>query len=286
MAFVILNHELVEAEKATISVQDRGFRFGDGVFETIRVQAGVPYQFDWHMKRLEAGLKAIYIAFDATLLKIDCKTLLKRNDVKDCLLRIQVTRGIGSRGYLPQLSSSPTVVIETAPLPPFTGAPVSLLLSRYEKISPKAYPTQFKLCQGLNSTLARMEASEQNCFEALLLNSERQICETSSGNIFWLKDGTLYTPALDCGVLEGSIRSAVLRFSPYPVREVRTDLDNLMQAEAVYICNAAWKILAVEKLQPAKVQWQSNPLASTLNKLLDQDIASYIQTYGGFWKSA
>jgi branched-subunit amino acid aminotransferase/4-amino-4-deoxychorismate lyase len=286
MAFVILNHELVEAKKAMVSVQDRGFRFGDGLFETLRVHAGVPYQFDWHMKRLAAGLKAIHISFDTASLKKSCKILLSKNEEKDCLLRIQITRGVGSRGYLPAEHNSPTLVIETMPLPPLHVTPISLWLSQFEKISPKALPVQYKLCQGLSSTLARIEASEHQCFEALLLNSEKHICETSSGNIFWLREDTLYTPALDCGILEGSVRAALLRLSPYPVQEVRVGVDALAQAEAVCIGNAAWKLLSVEALQPTRIHWQSGALAMHLNTLLDSDISADAHTHGGFWKSA
>ena len=160
MTYFIVNGQLVAAEQATVSAQDRGFRFGDGLFETIAIYSGVPYQFDWHMQRLAEGLQAIKIAFDIKCLKDFSRQLIRKNKVDNGILRIQITRGIGSKGYLPDPSHSragAALVIETSPLPTITDKPIGLWQSTYTKISPRALPVKYKLCQGLNSTLARLE---------------------------------------------------------------------------------------------------------------------------------
>src|SRR5438045_2826886 len=111
--WLYLDDRFVPVEEAAVHVQDRGFRFGDGVFETIGVYAGVPYQWEFHMERLERGLKALGIPFHIGPLVDVCDGLLLRNLMEDGLLRIAVSRGIGSRGYLPLPTCMPTLVVET-----------------------------------------------------------------------------------------------------------------------------------------------------------------------------
>ncbi len=199
MTTIMLNNVPVGSAEAKVSVQDRGFRYGDGVFETIAVHEGVPYQFDWHMERMKRSLAAVRIAADTSLLREPCRKLLSMNGVKDGLLRLQITRGPGSRGYLPT-PAEPTVVIETLPSPVLPAKPVTLWLSGSERISAKALPAHAKLCQGLNATLARIEADEHGCFDALQLNAAGEITETSSANIFWQRGAKIYTPSAECGI--------------------------------------------------------------------------------------
>jgi branched-chain amino acid aminotransferase len=280
MADVIVNGRTVAAELAAISIFDRGFRFGDGVFETIAVHDGLPYQFEWHMERMAKGLAAIKIAFDTSILKNHAFSLIKSNQLNEGLLRIQVTRGIGSKGYLPDKNdpnAGPCYVLETRPMPAIGSAPVALWQSTYTKPSPKSLPVQFKLCQGLNSTLARIEAEENQCADALLSNEQKHVCETSSGNIFWLKDKILYTPALACGVLDGSMRSTIMRLSPWKVQEVEATAGQMTRADAVLISNVVWKVLPVGALKPQGIHWNSEDAAKQLLALINEDIRKYNQ---------
>ena len=283
MAFIILNHQLLPSEKAFISVDDRGFRFGDGVFETIRVHAGVPYQFDWHAERLRKGLGAIKIEANLHRLNEACRSLLKENKVSEGILRIQVTRGSGSLGYKPTNATPPTLLIETRALPAMDGAPVSLFLSSYQKISPQMLPVQYKLCQGLSSTLAIMEAEANGCDEALLLNAKGELCETGSGNIFWVKNAIIYTPMLACGVLEGAMRASVMRLSPASVCEVAATLADLQDADEVFITNAVWGVRRVKTLQPNAISWAEDKASAALAGLLSADMKSYCDDHRLRW---
>lgn len=270
---VILNNQLTDSQNARISINDRGFRYGDGVFETIAVHQGVPYQLSWHQRRLQEGLAAIKIKCDIGGLKEQCRSLIKHNNVQDGLLRIQITRGEGGRGYLPDADAKPTVLIETLPMPQVPREPVALWLSGYEKTSLNALPVTSKLCSGLNSVLARIEAGENHCAEALLLNADGHITETGSANIFWLQNKILYTPSLSCGVLDGSTRAITIRLSPYPVKEVAAPVEVLKEAEAVFLTNVLLKTLPIGTLLPRRYDWDSAPLASQFHDLIKQDIA-------------
>lgn len=286
MTDCIVNGRLVAADEASIPIQDRGFRYGDGVFETVAVHLGVPYRYDWHVERLQRGLRAIKISFDVSEIKDYCRQLIHQNKLNHGLLRIQVTRGIGSRGYLPDPThpqARANFVIETAPMPIMPDKAVNLWQSSYAKVSDTSLPVQYKLCQGLNSTLARIEAQEKNCFDALLLNDKGHLCETSSGNLFWLQEGRLYTPSLECGVLEGVARHAVMQLSPYPVVEVKTGIAALKEAEAVFITNVLWKSIAVEALLPQRMRWHSDEAAQNIRQMLNDDRESYCTKHQSQW---
>src|SRR5690606_6683241 len=110
--------------------------------------------------------------------------------------------------------------------------PATLWLSGIEKPSPKALPVQHKLAQGVNSTLARIEAARHGCLDGLLLNAHGDICEAGSANLFWRIGTTLHTPALECGVLAGTTRDALLRISPYKIEQGAYPLDMLQKADA------------------------------------------------------
>lgn len=286
MTYCLINGQITAAASATISIQDRGYRFGDGVFESIAVHQGVPYQFEWHLKRMQEGLKAIKIQYDASETKEQCRQLLHHNNFKEGIMRIQVTRGNGSRGYLPAIPAPvPNTLIETNPFPDlqqFDRSRMALWVSSYTKMSAKALPVQYKLCQGLNSTLARMEAIENECFDAVLLNEAGHVCETSSGNIFWQKNGEIFTPSLHCGVLAGSTRAAILRLNPH-IRETEAPLSELLNADAVCATNIVWKALPVTKCKPSDILWKNVSFADALTDQLDTDCKLYTQNHSPEW---
>jgi branched-subunit amino acid aminotransferase/4-amino-4-deoxychorismate lyase len=127
-----------------------------------------------------------------------------------------------------------------------------------------------------------MEAAEHDCADAVLLNDRGHITETSSGNIFWLKDGTLHTPALACGILEGATRAAILRLSP--VREVEAKLEELQKSQAAFITNSVWGALPVGRLLPGDAAWDSAPATVRFQQLLTKDREKYCTLHKNDWQ--
>lgn len=278
--YCYLNGKFVPTHQARVSVQDRGFRFGDGVFETIAVYRSIPYQWELHMQRLHDGLHALGIPCDTASLRAPALKLISKNELVDATLRIAISRGVGSIGYLPTGPADSTVVIEANSriTPPIDTA--SLWLSEWQKPSPKALPVQFKLAQGVNSTLARAEAAQHGCLDGLQLNAHGDICETASANVFWRVGNTLFTPSLDCGVLAGTTRDAMLRLSPYAVEQGSYALETLQQADAVVATNTAWQVMPIGELRP--LGWQfphSTALAQELRNVLHKDITAYAHSH-------
>lgn len=275
MTFVYMNDRFMEHGAAMVPVTDRGFLFGDGVFDTLRVRAGTPYRWGWHMDRFRRGIEAIRIKPPQDL-RSACEELLKKNKVTDGLLRIYVTRGSGGSGYLPAKGNTPTLMIETRPLPD-TAMPLKLWLSGTEKISTRALPVAYKLAaQGLNATLARLEAEDNGGGEALQLTHEGHISEATSASIFWLKGDTLYTPSLECGCLEGGIRARLIEL--FDVKEGRYEPQALKDADAVFLTSASRLAQPVEALMPQGWRWPMSERVAGIAERLKNDVSDYCGT--------
>lgn len=267
MAIAYVKGEFVDATAARISIGERGFRFGDGVFETMRIREGVIRHLPRHLKRLEDGLKSLKIPLPEESLEEICSQLLTHNKPWDGILRLSVSRGIGSQGYLPTVSTGPTTVAETLPLPELSEEPLSLWLSEWRKPSAESLPVAAKLMQGVNSTLARLEAQEKQCDEALMLNSKGAICEASSANIFWRMGGLIYSPDASCGLVKGIARDILLEH--WQVQTAAFDLNNLQKADSVMICNSIRGARPVFSLSPQNWQWMDDSLAMQAQEILD-----------------
>lgn len=281
-----LNGRLVRADRAAIALADRGFRFGDGAFETIRFERGIPYQWELHIARLNAGLAALRITPPDIHWPHYAALVIKRNKVSEGFLRISVSRGVGSRGYLPHPPGMPaTWGIEYLLPVDAPNAPYHLWLSTIAKIPPQCLPTQHKISQGLNSTLASMEACENQCDEALQLTTDGLISETASANIFWIANNACYTPDLATGCLAGTTRDAVLRLSPIAIHHVSAGLSTLEKAEAAFITNTRLGVWSVASIEPAG--WGFNtrhPVLLELQKRLKHDRITATKQSSHLWQ--
>lgn len=276
MTQLLINGVLKPEDEPAIVASDRSFRFGDGIFETIAVHEGLPCLWEYHLERLQGGLAALRIACATGGLLANALKLLRANAITEGVLRIHVSRGTGSRGYLPAENAMPVVIMQTMPQRERVKKTLTLWLSGYEKFSPGCLPTHFKLAQGLSSTLARIEAAENGCDDALQLGEGGVIAETSSANIFWLAGGWLYTPSLDSGALAGTTRRRIIELSPYPVSEGRYSLEEFKAAEAVIATNSVSLAMPIAGLKPQNFHWQSEALAEAVNLRLRQDRQEYL----------
>lgn len=263
-------------ENPTLNIADRGFRFGDGVFETITVHEGVPYQLELHLERLAVGLAAIRLSIPTPHTLPDAiRKLIAGNHVMSGFVRIAISRGVGSHGYLPADGNVPTIVMEAFTRHPLTMESAKLHLSAYAKIPLACLPVNHKLAQGLSSTLARLEAKEHGCNEALMLTVDGHVAEASSANIFWVKDRTLYTPSLATGALAGTTRAAVTRLTK--VTEGEYPLSALEAADEVFLTNTNWGVLPVASL--GLKTWEHGEVTKEIQSLYRHDIAGYVASH-------
>ena len=209
---VFLNGHFVPETQAFVPVNDRGFMYGDGLFETMRVVRGKPFRLARHLERLLRG---------ADFLKIKCPfvpkelqdfagELIEKNQMPDAILRVTLTRGPGERGYTPKPDGKPTVVMTLhAVSPPVKPVRWSLITSSFQVTAADPLAA-FKTTNKLTHIMARMEAVEKGADEALLINTNGEAVETAGGNLFWVCNGEICTAPTDCGALPGITRAVVL----------------------------------------------------------------------------
>lgn len=280
-----INGRFARAHRAAVPVADRGFRFGDGVFETIRIVGGVPYQWELHMQRMAQGLAALRISIEVPW-DLMAKKTIQKNAARDGYLRIAVSRGMGSRGYQPFPPDMPaSFAIEYLPPLPAPEKPYRLWLSNWAKIPANCLPGKFKLAQGVNSILAVQDANQNGCDEALQLSTDGMVSEAGSANIFWLAEGALHTPSLETNCLSGTTREAVMRLSHLPVRVVNVGLPTLQKADAVFITNTRFGIHPVSGIEPLGFTFATNhPDMQRLVRAVQDDRDRYRTRHAEGWK--
>jgi branched-chain amino acid aminotransferase len=254
MSLYYINGKITEDPKqANISVEDRGFRFGDGIFDTISFYNKKIFLRDFHLERIQSALNAITIDFDINQLDNIFKDLLKKTSFNDGFIRVSITRGQGSRGYLPTYSSPPSLIIEVKKRPDMSLSHGDLTISTFRKIPKESIPVQYKLMQGMNSSLAKEQAKNAGFIDAVMLSIDNYICECSSANIFFFKDNILHTPTSELPLLRGVIRRFILeKNDKFDIRQGKYKLDDLLDADQVFITNTALKILPISKIDNNK----------------------------------
>jgi branched-subunit amino acid aminotransferase/4-amino-4-deoxychorismate lyase len=258
---ILLNGRFVSEEQAVVSVFDRGFLYGDGLFETMRVRNGKPFRWTQHLERLQRGAEFLRIKppFTADALRAFAHELVARNRMPDSVLRLTLSRGIGLRGYSPRGAEQPVLVMALHPL---TGAPGSdsarfearagleggargasfapgwRLVTSSFRLAANDPLARFKTCNKLPQILARAEADAAGADEALLLNASGFMAEASGSNVFWVEGRTVCTPPLESGILPGVTRAAVLeicRSLGLESREGNAAPDTLKSADGVFL---------------------------------------------------
>jgi branched-chain amino acid aminotransferase len=236
VSLVWLNGGAEPAGSARIHVTDRGFTLGDGVFETIRAEGGVPAHLPRHFKRLRDGAAVldIEIPFSDWILT---KALREVADGADCALRLTLTRGPMARGVLPARAprALPTILITAGALAP-PAPPARVIVATCTRRNEMSPLSRIKSLNYGDSILARQEAAAQGADDALLLNTRGTLAEATAANVFLLCYGRWVTPPVDDGALPGIARAQLLRRRA--AIEASIGLDDLVRATAGFLVNS------------------------------------------------
>jgi aminodeoxychorismate lyase len=268
---VFLNGRFVPEAQAVVPITDRGFLYGDGLFETLRVRGGQPVWWDRHLARLERGAEflKIFLPWPANELRKFAVQLTERNAMPESVLRLTLSRGTGSRGYSTGDSNSPTLAMTLHPLPPIPGS-VRLITSSI-RVQAGDPLSSFKTANKLLQVLARTEAESRGADEALLLNTDNRVAEAAASNLFWLADGTVGTPPISEGALAGIAREVLLEACGkrgIPARERSLNPVELIRSDGVFLTNSAMGIVPVSELDGASIR--HSPFVAELQAALDE----------------
>ncbi len=251
---VYVNGKIVDHDKAFISVFDRGFLYGDALFETMRGYAGGIFRLNGHLRRLYSSMKSLKIRqplADKEAGKVIYE-LLKINGLSGggARVRMTVSRGLSEDGGIDISKSGPSNAVITA------GAYTPIADKHYEngvmlniagaRRNSQSILCNFKVVNCLESILAKKDALPLGFFDTVFLNESGYVCEASASNIFMITGNTLATPSLGCGILPGITRKVVLELSPYAgvgVKEGEFSESELKNADEVFITNSMFEIL-------------------------------------------
>ncbi len=263
---VFLNGQFMPEEQAVVSVFDRGFLYGDGLFETMLVRNGKPFRWAQHLERLQCGAEflKIKLPFSAENLRNFADELIAKNRMPDAFLRLTLSRGVGLRGYSPKGAKRPTLVMSlhpaSLPLTPSLSPAISgreeiplrwKLITSSFRLPANEPLAQFKTGNKLTQILARAEADAVGADEALLLNTNNHVVEATSSNLFWIQNGAVFTPPLTGGILPGVTRAIIFEIGRNlgaPIQESNITKNQLPEMEAAFLTLSSMGIVEVLEL--------------------------------------
>ncbi len=259
---IYINGELVGEEEAKVSVFDHGLLYGDGVFEGIRCYNGRVFAMEEHVDRLYDSAKAIALTIPmareemASAVAWTCRA----NGLKDGYVRLLVTRGVGTLGLNPYLCEKPQIIIIAAQIqlypPELYQNGLSIVTVGTMRNLPEALNPRIKSLNYLNNILAKIEAINAGCMEAVMLNAQGSVAEATGDNIFALRGNVLRTPPVTEGALEGITRNVVMelaRQQGLDVRETRMSRYDLYTADEVFLTGTAAEVIGVVNMDRREI---------------------------------
>lgn len=261
MAVVVsINGELFD-EHASISVFDRGFLYGDSVYEVMRTSAGVPVDLAAHLTRLRRSATALALEIPSDdELAAATHAALKVAGNPESYIRIIVTRGSGEIGLSTELARDRKTIVIVRPLklPPKEKYErgIGLQIVTVQRTSPRAVDPGVKSGNYLNNILALAEARRAGADEALMCDSQGRIAEGASSNVFVVRDGALVTPGVEIGLLPGITRMRVIelaRGAGLEVTEGELVPEQVRSADEVFITSSIRGVLPVAQVDGAAI---------------------------------
>jgi branched-chain amino acid aminotransferase len=263
---VSIDGHLVPPEEAVVSVFDRGFLYGDSVYEVIRTYRGEPFELGAHLERLEGSAHRIALTLPwprarfAEVVEATLEASGHREAERESYLRLVVTRGSGEIGLDPSLARAPKVILIVRPLvqPPAEayreGVRVALVGPRgglRRHVDPSAKTGNY-----LPNVLATAAARERGAYEAVLVDEHDHLTEGSSSNLFLVLGDEVCTPPLDAGILEGVTRRVVMAAAQEAgigVREVRLTTADLARAEEAFLTSTVREVVPITSVEDRPV---------------------------------
>lgn len=249
-----------------VSAFDRGFLYGDGVFEVLRAYLGRPWRLEEHLGRLGLAARRVGISVpvsNARWIAEAHAVLAARPAGADSVLRLALTRGAAPPGIDPSLAPSPTRLTLATPLPP--PAPelyrrgLRAALTTVDRATPRPGMLSLagvKSCNYQLHILALRDAQGRGYGDALLLSSDGALIESTAANVFVVSGGRLRTPSLDCGPLDGITRAEVLSIARelgVPADCARLGPSDVWTADEVFLTSSVREVVPVVRVDEHEV---------------------------------
>jgi branched-chain amino acid aminotransferase len=251
-----VNGTITTADAAVVSPLDRGFLFGDSVYETIRTYGGRPFLLRAHLLRLRRSAERLEIPYDDARLDIEKEVLatIASAGLPETAIRAMLTRGRGPLGYATEECGAPTLVIHVRPCPDvpeaFLREGVDVAIVDVTRNARTAIDPSIKSSNLLNNLLAWKAAHRLGAYEPILLNAADRLTEGASSNLFVVRSNRLLTPPLEDGLLEGITRGLVLELAREDGIEVSEESlagDDLRAADEAFLTSTLKGVLPIRR---------------------------------------
>jgi len=250
-------YKYFDEKSAKISVFDHGLLYGDGIFEGIRAYHGRVFRLKEHIDRLFYSAKAILLNIPrshAEMMQAVVETC-RRNKLRDGYVRLVVTRGPGGLGLNPRGCKAPSIIIIADKIQLYPAElyerGLDIITVPTTRNLHSALNPAIKSLNYLNNILAKIEANNGGCEEAIMLNSEGYVSECTGDNVFIIKAGQMFTPPLSAGALYGITRSVVMdmaREASIPVGEPNLTRYDLFNADECFLTGTGAELIPVVKI--------------------------------------
>ncbi len=260
MNYIFINGKVLEDDEPVLPSQNRGYRYGDGLFETMKVINGQIQLENYHFERLKSGMELLEfkfpVLFNQEKIRDEIIQLCLKNDCgKLARVRLSVSRGSGG---VYDCDDQLKYLIECWPLNESFNKlnEIGLIIDLYPDARKSVDKfSNLKSANYLPYVMAAIWAKKNNLNDALLLNSYERICDTTIANVFWIKEGIIYTPPLTEGCIAGVMRKRILDCQlqisdlGLQIGESVLSEDKLQNADEVFFTNAIWGIRWVKKFR-------------------------------------
>jgi len=254
--YIFFNGKTIPDTEGCISPDDRGFLYGDSIFETLRTYNKKPFKLAEHLERMRCSAEKLKILPVYTNAEISesITNLLEKNSVQDAYIRITLSRDTGNNGLGINDNLKSTILIQVKSFMPYErklyDEGMSLIVSRHRR-STSCPISSHKTTNLLTSILLKEEAKRKSANEAIVINTDGYVAECVVSNIFMVNNGSVITPSLDTNILPGITRETVLdicKNSGIPAREEFLKIESLIKAEEVFITNSLMEIMPVSRI--------------------------------------
>ena len=277
MTTVYLNGKFLPLEKAKISVMDRGFLFGDGVYEVIPVYNSHLCRLKEHLTRLRNSLDAIQLAISMTneALEAIFQTCIKYSGGGDQSLYVQCTRGLApNRDHLFPQEVHPTIFIYSTPIIPKTVEELSRGISVITLPNTRWRLAEIKAITLLANVLLRQEASAKQSSEAILIEDSYAL-EGTASNLFIVKEGRIITPPLSPLILNGITRDLVMELA---TQHGETVEQQTISVEALQTADEIWLTSSIREVVPV-IRLNGKPVGSGIAGQCWHKMIKYYQIF-------
>jgi branched-chain amino acid aminotransferase len=282
-----VNGEITPLEEARISILDRGFLYGDSVYEVFRTYDGVPLFCDEHFERLENSARLISMTIAQSreeMLDHMRQTAAAANVPQgtDIYVRWHVTRGTGALDLVPaaDLKSNFVIILKEVPKwkPEFYSRGMTLAVTSVRRNPVEALSPDIKSGNYLNNILGVAEAVKTGADDCLMLNPQSEITEASNSNVSFVIDGELVTPSFKSGILRGITKAAIAKFSRslgFEMQERVLTADDVSRATECFATSATREVMPVCAILLENGSWLKLPEGG--GKITRQVAAAYKQ---------